>query len=68
MKKSHRVAHEKSEAWWVLLIQLYNFLSYCQDFFCKKSVKKSTTPLCSLWYLFVIHSIIVTDSAFSFDL
>ena len=68
MKKSHRVAHEKSEAWWVLLILLYNFLSYCQDFFCKKSVKKSTTPLCSLWYLFVIHSIIVTDSAFSFDL
>ena len=23
MKKSHRVAHEKSEAWWVLLLSLY---------------------------------------------
>ena len=35
MKKSHRVAHEKSEAWWVLLILLYSFRCYCQAFFCK---------------------------------
>ena len=35
MKKFHRVAHEKSEAWWVLLILLYSFRCYCQAFFCK---------------------------------
>ena len=28
----------KSEAWWVLLILLYSFCGYCQDFFFKKSV------------------------------
>ena len=44
MKKSHQVAHKKSEAWWVLLILLYCFQCYCQDFFCKKSA----IPHCSL--------------------
>lgn len=36
MKKSHRVAHEKSEAWWVLLLSLYNFYCGCQDSSFKK--------------------------------
>lgn len=36
MKKSHRVAHEKSEAWWVLLILLYRFYCDCQDCFFRK--------------------------------
>ncbi len=36
MKKSHRVAHEKSEAWWVLLLSLYSFYCGCQDSFSKK--------------------------------
>ena len=39
MKKSHRVAHEKSEAWWVLLLSLYNFYCGCQDSFSKKEYK-----------------------------
>ena len=37
MKKSHRVAHEKSEAWWVLLLLFYNFYCGCQDSFSKKN-------------------------------
>ena len=39
MKKSHRVAHEKSEAWWVLLLSLYSFYCGCQDSFSKKEYK-----------------------------
>ena len=39
MKKSHRVAHEKTEAWWVLLLSLYNFYCGCQDLLFKKEYK-----------------------------
>lgn len=36
LRKSHWVAHEKSESWWVLLMLLYNIQCYCQISFVKK--------------------------------
>ena len=56
-RKSHRVAHEKSEAWWVLLILLYSIQCYCQDFFCKKQQ--------SLFVLEVVLSFTFINSKFS---
>lgn len=56
-RKSHRVAHEKSEAWWVLLILLYSIQCYCQDFFCKKQP--------SLFVLDVVLSFTFINSRFS---
>lgn len=55
MKKSHRVAHEKSEAWWVLLLSLYNFYCGRQDSFSKKEYKLPLIPF------FVILSFIIFD-------
>ena len=55
MKKSHRVAHEKSEAWWVLLLSVYNFYCGCQDSFSKKEYKLPLIPF------FVILSFIIFD-------
>lgn len=56
-RKSHRVALEKSEAWWVLLILLYRIQCYCQDFFCKKQQ--------SLFVLEVVLSFTFINSKFS---
>ena len=50
MKKSHRVAHEKSEAWWVLLILFYHFYCSCQDLIFNSHAHKTThiLTLCNI--------------------
>ena len=53
-RKSHRVAHEKSAAWWVLLILLYSIQCYCQDFFCKKQQSLFVSWSCAIIHQFLI--------------
>ena len=50
-RKSHRVAHEKSAAWWVLLRLLYSIQCYCQDFFCKKTAVSLCSWGCTIIYI-----------------